>query len=65
MKNVKKANIEAKNETNETIAQLNKEIIQERGKTFAEQQTNSKHLEEVFGMKNEQLNTSLKLIEQI
>ena len=63
MKNVEKANIDAKNEANETIAQLNKQIIQERGKPFAKQQQNSKHLEEEFGMKNEQLNQSLKQIE--
>ena len=64
MKNVEKANIDATNEANETIAKLNKEIIQERGKAFAKQQQNSKHLEEEFGMKNEQLNQSLKHIEQ-
>ena len=40
MKNVEKANIDAKNEANETIAKLNKEIIQERGKAFAKQQQN-------------------------
>ena len=42
MENVKRANIDAKNEANETISQLNKQIIQERGKTFAEQQEKSK-----------------------
>ena len=52
------------NEANETISQLNKQIIQERGKTFTEQQEKSKTLEEGLGMKNEQLNTSLKEIEQ-
>ena len=60
---MEKAYIDAQNEANETIAQLNKQIIHERGKTFAKQQQNSKHLEEEFGMKNEQLNQSLKQIE--
>ena len=52
------------NEANETISQLNKQIIQEKGKTFTELQEKSKTLEEGLGMKNEQLNTSLKEIEQ-
>ena len=64
MENVKTANIDTMNEANETISQLNKQIIQERGKTFTEQQEKSKTLEEGLGMKNEQLNTSLKEIEQ-
>ena len=63
MKSVKKANIDAKNQANETISELNKRIILERGKTFAEQQENSKHLEE-FQMENEELNQSLKEVEQ-
>jgi hypothetical protein len=52
IKNVEKANIDAK-----TISQL---INKEGGKTFFEQQENSKHLVK----KNGQLNTSLKEIEQ-
>ena len=43
---------------------MNKQIIKERGKTFAEQQDNSKLLEEEFGIKNGEFNKSLKEIEQ-
>jgi hypothetical protein len=42
---------------------LNQQIILERGKVFAEQEENSKHLEEEFKMKNDHLSQSLKQIE--
>merc|ERR1719233_2732331 len=64
MKNLEIANIEAKNVANETISKLNKQVIQERGKILAEQQENSKQLQEEFRLKNEQLNQSLRDIEE-
>jgi len=64
MKNLEIANIEAKNMANETISKLNKQVIQERGKILAEQQENSKQLQEEFRLKNEQLNQSLRDIEE-
>merc|ERR1712226_422485 len=41
-KEIEKAKIYAKNEANETISQLNKQIVLERGKMFAEQQEQNK-----------------------
>jgi len=64
MKNLEIANIEARNVANETISKLNKQVIQERGKIMAEQQENSKQLQEEFRLKNEQLNQSLRDIEE-
>jgi len=64
MKNLEEANIEARNMANETISKLNKQVIQERGKILAEQQENSKQLQEEFRLKNEQLNQSLRDIEE-
>jgi len=64
MKNLEIANTEAKNLANETISKLNKQVIQERGKILAEQQESSKQLQEEFRLKNEQLNQSLKEIEE-
>jgi len=63
-RDLERANIEAKNATNETISNLNKQIIQERGKILTEQQENSKQLQEEFRLKTEQLNQSFKDIEK-
>eukprot|EP00092_Neocalanus_flemingeri_P029373 GFUD01031889.1.p1 GENE.GFUD01031889.1~~GFUD01031889.1.p1 ORF type:complete len:723 (-),score=209.01 GFUD01031889.1:189-2357(-) len=54
----------AKNSANETISQLNKQIVLERAKMFAEHQENSKNLEEEFRMKEDRLNQSLALFEE-
>jgi len=59
-KEIEKAKIYAKNEANETISQLNKQIVLERGKMFAEQQEQNKRLEEEYRMKGERLNQSIK-----
>ena len=63
-KDLEKANTNAKNEANETISHLNKQIILERGKMFAEQQEYSKHLEEEFRIKEDRINKSYKDIEE-
>merc|ERR1712142_1349608 len=63
-RDLERANIEAKNATNETISNLNKQIIEERGKILTEQQENSKQLQEEFRLKTEQLNKSFKDIEK-
>eukprot|EP00092_Neocalanus_flemingeri_P006287 GFUD01006763.1.p1 GENE.GFUD01006763.1~~GFUD01006763.1.p1 ORF type:complete len:731 (+),score=201.86 GFUD01006763.1:365-2557(+) len=54
----------AKNSANETISQLNKQIVLERAKMFVEHQENSKNLEEEFRMKEDRLNQSLALFEE-
>merc|ERR1712042_312 len=63
-RDLERANIEAKNATNETISNLNKQIIEERGKILTEQQENSKQLQEEFRLKTEQLSQSFKDIEK-
>ena len=63
-KDLEKAKSKAKNEANETICQLNKQIVLERAKLFAEHQENSKNLEEEFRMKEDRLNQSLNLLNQ-
>ena len=57
-------NTKAKNIANERISQLNKQIVLERVKMFAEQQEDSKHLEEEFRMKEGRLDQSIKQIEE-
>ena len=52
-KDLEQAKVKSKNEANETICQLNKQIVLERAKMFAEHQENSKNLEEEFGMKKD------------
>ena len=52
------------NYANESISQLNKQIVLERAKLFAEHQENSKNLEEEFRMKEDRLNKSLILLNQ-
>jgi len=64
IKELEKANIKARNEANETICKLNKQIVHERAKMFAEHQENNKNLEEEFKMKEERLNNSFNLLNQ-
>jgi len=54
----------AKNAANETISQLNKQIVLERAKMLSEQQNNCKRMEEEFKMKEDRLNHSLALFEE-
>jgi len=54
----------AKNEANEVICQMNKQIVNERAKMFAEHQENSKNVEQEFRLKEERLNQSLNLLNQ-
>jgi len=56
-KEIENAKIIAKNSANETISQLNKQIVAERAKMFAEQQDTKKRMEEEFKMKEEQTPT--------
>ena len=62
-KEVEHAKIIAKNTANETISQLNKQIVSERAKMFAEQQEMKKRMEEDFRMKEDRLQESLKALE--
>ena len=64
IKDLEKANRKARNEANETISKLNKQIVHERAKMFAEHQENNKNLEEEFKMKEERLNNSFNLLNQ-
>jgi len=64
IKDLDKANRKARNEANETISKLNKQIVHERAKMFAEHQENNKNLEEEFKMKEERLNNSFNLLNQ-
>ena len=64
MKELQIAKTNAKNAANETISQLNKQIVLERAKMFAEQQENNKRMEEEFRMKEDRLNQSLNLLNQ-
>merc|ERR1719369_293632 len=59
-KEIEKAKIDAKNEANKTISILNKEIVLERGKMFAEQQEQNKRLEEEYRMKGKRLSQLVK-----
>ena len=64
MKDLEKVKIRAKNEANETICKMNKQIVLERAKIFSEHQENSKNLAEEFKMKEDRLNKSLNLLNQ-
>merc|ERR1719403_395692 len=57
------AMMEAKNEANRTISELNKEVVAERGKLVADQQALSSKLEEEWIMKEEKLQKSLCEVE--
>merc|ERR1712142_127188 len=63
-KDLERAMIDAKNKANETIFQLNKQIILERGKMLTEQQNNNQHLETEFQMKEARLENSILEIEE-
>jgi len=57
------AMMDAKNEANRTISELNREVVAERGKLVAEQQARSSQLEEEWRGKEERLQRSLLEIE--
>ena len=63
-KEVESAKIIAKNSANETISQLNKQIVSERAKMFSEQQETKKRMEEEFKMKEARLEQSLACLEE-
>ena len=63
-KEVENAKIIAKNSANETISQLNKQIVSERAKMFSEQQEMKKRMEEEFRMKENRLQQSLACLEE-
>merc|ERR1711892_1476022 len=63
-KDLEKAMTKAKNEANENISHLNRQIIHEREKMFSEQKSNNKHLENEFRMKEDRLNKSMIEIEE-
>merc|ERR1719150_3695381 len=57
------AMMDAKNEANRTISELNKEVVAERGKLVADQQALSSKLEEEWKVKEEKLQNSLCEVE--
>jgi len=57
------AMMDAKNEANRTISELNKEVVAERGKLVADQQALSSKLEEEWKVKEEKLQKSLCEVE--
>ena len=61
MENIK---IIAKNSANETISQLNKQIVTERAKIFTEQQEMKETMENEFRLKEEKLQKSLACLEE-
>ena len=63
-KDLEKAMSKAKNKANENISHLNRQIIHEREKMFSEQQSNNKHLENEFKMKEDRLDKSMKEIKE-
>ena len=58
------AKIIAKNSANETISQLNKQIVMERAKIFTEQQEMKETMENEFRLKEEKLQKSLACLEE-
>ena len=63
-KELEDVKISCKNSANETISQLNKQIVTERAKMFSEQQEIKKRLEEEFKMKESRLQQSLSCLEE-
>ena len=55
--------ISSKNSANQTISELNKQIVTERAKMFAEQQEVKKRLEEEFNMKETRLQQSVSTLQ--
>jgi len=62
-KNLEKALIDSKNKANEDICHLNEEMVLERGKMFTERQSNIKHLETEFKIKEARLDKSILDVE--
>ena len=60
---VREVKISCKNSANQTISELNKQIVSERAKMFAEQQQIKKRLEEEFSMKESRLQQSLSTLQ--
>ena len=63
-KELEVAVMEAKNEANRTISELNRQVVTERGKLLAEQQSMGRQLEEEWRMKEERLQQSLVQVEE-
>jgi len=63
IKALEAAMMEAKNEANRTISELNREVVAERGKLVVEQQARSGKMEEEWRRKEEQLQNSLLEVE--
>ena len=55
--------ISCKNSANQTISELNKQIVTERAKMFAEQQQVKNRLEEEFNMKESRLQQSVSTLQ--
>ena len=64
-KEVESAKIIAKNSANETISELNKQIVSERAKMFSEQQETKKRMEEEFRMKEARLEEILAEVQRL
>ena len=56
--------ISAKNQANQTISRLNKQVVAERAKMFSEQQESKAVLQEEFRLKEARLEQSLHLLER-
>lgn len=63
-KKLENAVMNAKNDANATISQLNRQIVTERAKLVTEQQQNSQNLMEEFRLKEERLNSSVRQTEE-
>jgi len=63
-KKLENAVMNAKNDANATISQLNRQIVTERAKLVTEQQQNSQNLLEEFRLKEERLNSSVRQTEE-
>jgi len=63
-KAVEEAVMEAKNEANRTISELNRQVVAERSKLVAEQMENSRQLEEEWRRKEERLQQSVAEVEE-
>ena len=60
---VSEVKISCKNAANQTISELNKQIVTERAKMFTEQQEIKKRLEEEFNMKESRLQQSVSTLQ--
>jgi len=59
-KEIEMTKILAKNEANENISEVNRQIVLERGKMLLEQQEQNRRLEEEYRMKEERINQSME-----